>query len=343
MNLRPLLETLRVEANLPALAGFIANRDSILAANACGLRRADQPNDLLTLADYFQIGSNAKAMFAHACATLIAEGKLTWSITPADCFPNLKATMLPAYRRVTLEMLLTHHAGLPPYTDTDDPDFILPDFTSLPPEQHLACFAAHLLQHIAPASNAPARYSNAGYSLAAAMAERVSGAGWQTLLRQRVFDPLGIQAYAGYEHPARILPNQPWGHLPNPQGGFDPQPPTEPLIPPYLAPAGDVCLPPLAYARFLQIHLQLIQDPPPAFAPLHHTATAGIGAGWGVNPLRGLESLGLFSLHAGSTGNFFVIAALSHQHNLAFALLTNAGASQLTSALKRLLSAWFHL
>jgi len=42
MNLRPLLETLRVEANLPALAGFIANRDSILAANACGLRRVSR-------------------------------------------------------------------------------------------------------------------------------------------------------------------------------------------------------------------------------------------------------------------------------------------------------------
>ncbi|MEP0807470.1 MAG: serine hydrolase [Chloroflexota bacterium] len=82
MNLRPLLETLRAEANLPALAAFVASRDSILAADVTGARRADQPGDLLALADFFQIGSNAKAMLAAACATLIEEGALTWDATP---------------------------------------------------------------------------------------------------------------------------------------------------------------------------------------------------------------------------------------------------------------------
>jgi CubicO group peptidase (beta-lactamase class C family) len=308
MNLRPLLEELRAAQNLPALAGFIASRESVLVADVTGARRADQPGNLLTLADFFQIGSNAKAMLAAVCAALIDEGKLSWETTPAECFPELAAGMRPTYRRITLEMLLCHRAGLPPYTDTDDPDFILPDFADLPPQAHPARFAAFLLQHIPPAPQDAAHYSNAGYSLAAAMAERASGVDWQILLRQRIFDPLGIQAYAGREHPARILPNQPWGHLPNPQGGYDPQPPNQPLIPPCLAPAGDVCLPALAYARFLQMQLRLLQDPRPAFAPLHHRGEAGIGAGWGVNPLRGLELLGLFSLHAGSTGNFFALA-----------------------------------
>ncbi|WP_287910987.1 serine hydrolase, partial [Chloroflexus sp.] len=287
MNLRLLLETLRAEANLPALAAFVASRDSILAADVTGARRADQPGDLLTLADFFQIGSNAKAMLAAACATLIEEGALTWDATPADFFPDLAETTLPGYRRITLEMLLTHRAGLPSYTDTDDLDFILPDFADLPPQEQPTRFAAFLLQSIPPAPQDAAQYSNAGYSLAAAMAERASGVDWQTLLRQRVFDPLGIQAYAGCEHPARIFPNQPWGHLPDPQGGYTPHPPNQRLIPPCLAPAGDVCLPPLAYARFLQMQLRLLQYPRPAFAPLHHRGEAGIGAGWGVNRLRG--------------------------------------------------------
>ncbi len=341
MNLRPLLKELRAAQNLPALAGFVASRESILAADVTGARRADQPGNLLTLADFFQIGSNAKAMLAAACAALVDEGKLTWETSPAECFPDLAATTLPAYRHITLEALLTHRVGLPPYTDTDDPDFILPDFADLPPQEHPARFAAFLLQHIPPAPQDAPQYSNAGYSLAAAMAERASGVGWQTLLRQQIFDPLDIQAYAGCEHPARILPDQPWGHLPNEQGGYAPHPPNQPLIPPCLAPAGDVCLPALAYARFLQMQLRLLQDPRPAFAPLHRRGEPGIGAGWGVNRLRGLESLGVFSLHAGSTGNFFALAALSHAHQLAFCLLTNAGAPELTTALKRLLAEWF--
>ncbi len=341
MNLQLLLEQIRGEQNLPALAAFVVNHTTILAADVTGVRRAGQPGVAITLADYFQIGSNAKAMLATACATLIDAGALAWDATPADYFPEYAATMHPNYHRVTLEQLLSHRAGLPPYTDTGAADFILPAVTGLPPHAHLARFTAFLLHHIPPAPQDATHYSNAGYSLAAAIAERASGVDWSALLRQCIVEPLGIQAYTGYEHPARLSPDQPWGHLPNPQGGYDPHPPYEPLIPPCLAPAGDVCLPVLAYARFLQMQLRLLDDPRPAFAPLHHRGEAGIGAGWGINRLRGLESLGLFSLHAGSTGTFFALAALSHTHQLAFGLLTNAGAPELASALKRLLSAWF--
>src|SRR5262249_12649333 len=44
------------------------------------------------------------------------------------------------------------------------------------------------------------RYSNAGYTVAAAMAERVTGERWGDLVRTRIFEPLGMTS-AGFGWP----------------------------------------------------------------------------------------------------------------------------------------------
>ena len=55
-------------------------------------------------------------------------------------------------------------------------------------------------------------YSNVGYALAGLMAEQVTGESWETLMRRRLFEPLGM-ASAGFGSPARPgRVDQPWGH-----------------------------------------------------------------------------------------------------------------------------------
>ena len=55
-------------------------------------------------------------------------------------------------------------------------------------------------------------YSNVGYALAGLMAEQVTGESWEMLMRQRLFEPLGMDS-AGFGTPGgagRV--DQPWGH-----------------------------------------------------------------------------------------------------------------------------------
>jgi len=336
-----LLERLRTELRAPALAAIVTDSRSILAGGAVGVRRANRMESV-ELTDLFQIGSNAKAMTATVCAMLVEQGILNWDITPAAVFPDLRKTMLPEYRIMTLEMLLRHTSGISPYTDTDDSDFILPDFGTLLIESHVQHFARFLQtsRHVMSPPGEKVIYSNAGYSLAAAMAERVSGQAWRELIQDRLFHPLNIHAFVGFEHPARIAPDQPWGHILDDHGDFLPHSPEENLIPACLAPAGDMCISMPEYARFLQMQLEILRNQPSSFTPLHNYGKPGIGAGWGVNYLHGMESLGLFSVHAGSTGTFFSIAALSHEHSLGFALAVNGGLSGMTPALKEMISSW---
>ena len=55
-------------------------------------------------------------------------------------------------------------------------------------------------------------YSNLGYMVAGAMAERVSGFSWERLMHERLFAPLAMDS-AGFGPPGRIGEVvQPWGH-----------------------------------------------------------------------------------------------------------------------------------
>jgi CubicO group peptidase (beta-lactamase class C family) len=55
-------------------------------------------------------------------------------------------------------------------------------------------------------------YSNFGYMIAACMAEKVTGLSWESLMKQRLFDPLGMSS-AGFGEPdVHRSTDQPWGH-----------------------------------------------------------------------------------------------------------------------------------
>src|SRR5207248_3810584 len=55
-------------------------------------------------------------------------------------------------------------------------------------------------------------YSNAGYSIAGHMAEKVTGKSWEDLMREKIFRPLGMTT-AGFGAPGtRARNDQPRGH-----------------------------------------------------------------------------------------------------------------------------------
>jgi len=231
-------------------------------------------------------------------------------------------------------MLLRHMAGIPPYTDDEAEDFVVPDWEGVQPEQQIRFFAKWLLQERGPVNEPGTQfsYSNAGYSIAAAMAEAASGQSWEEMLQAHLFGPLGMEAVAGKGWPALQDPSQPWGHYVR-DGEIIPQHPDGNYqLESFLASAGDVSASISAYGRFLQMNLRGLQGgesflPSEALWRLHNDGRPGYGMGWGVTAMRSMEELGLFSTHGGSAGTFIMVAGISHARDRAVAVATNSGAN----------------
>lgn len=307
---------------IPGAVGIVVTHDEIVAQSAVGRRRADAAAQV-TIDDNFHIGSNSKAWTATVCATLVNEGRLTWETKPTDLWPDLSRQIRPEYAEITLEMLLRHTAGIPPYTADEELEDV-PALYGSATEQRVA-FAQWLLQEQAAVMQPGTEmsYSNAGYGIAAALAEAASGQAWETMLEIYLCTPLGIQLGIGW--PALRDSEQPWGHRVE-NGTPVPHPPDDEYrLPPILASAGDLHIAMPHYAHFLQMNLAALQDkatllPASDLQFLHNNRQAGYGLGWGVQQFG---DLGLFSVHSGSAGTFFCLAAVAQEIDRAVALAVN--------------------
>jgi len=318
-SLQRILNDALTRHQLPGIAGTIIHSNSIETAVA-GVRRLGSPNRIAAN-DLFHLGSNTKAITATIIARLVENGQLTWESTPLSVFPELADSIQTEYRDITLAQILSHRAGIPSFSTVEE-FLTLPDFVGTPLQQRRA-FTAWLL-HRAPAT-APGTYlySNAGYGVAAAMAERVAGESWESMLGSRLLSPLGINGEVGW--PAAGDPDQPWGHWLE-DGLLRPHDPhDEYQLPSIIAPAGDVSMSIGDYARFVQLHLRGLRGRAELLSAATfrrlHTPTGYYAFGWAVVSVDGVAS----SSHDGSAGTFYVLVVIQPSRDLAVAVVTNAG------------------
>ncbi len=320
--LKPILE----DSGFPALAAGAAKKGKLVAAGAVGLRMVGA-DAAATVDDKFHIGSCTKAMTATVAAMVVESGKLKWDSTIAAVFPERREKMNEAFREVTLEMLLTHRAGL-----AHDGSYYGKSGAPVT-EQRLAYMDSIL-------SKAPAfqmdtfNYSNAGYIIAGAMLERVTGKPWEELMREKLFKPLGMST-AGFGVAATDRrADQPWGHVLK-DGKF---------VPRYgdnhraLGPAGTVHCSIKDYLKFAALHTSMGTRPVGLVSrssceKLHEPAKNNYAMGWGVVE-RGWAR-GKALTHAGSnTMNYFVVWA-APETDFALAAATNAAGDKAPSVLDR--------
>ena len=123
--------------------------------------------------------------------------------------------------------------------DTDAKDFkSIPRLSGTPTERR-AAFTASVLSGKPAGPIAKGMYSNGGYAIAGAIAERIGGESWESLVRARIFKPLGLTgAFAWGDSPDL---KKPWGHYET-RGGARPVDPRDPdeRLPPIIWPAGSV-------------------------------------------------------------------------------------------------------
>jgi D-alanyl-D-alanine carboxypeptidase len=326
-SISAILEREVQEHHLAGMAAIVVRADSVAGIGSAGVRRQGQSAHV-GVHDLFHLGSNTKAITATMIARLIEAGKLSWTTTPLDAFPEMKDSIHPALKSITLEQLLSHHAGIPPYTDTDDKEFkALPKLRGSAAEQRMK-FAEWVLRHepvVAPGTKGV--YSNADYAIAAAMAERVTGSSWEMLMASQVFEPLGIHAI--FEWPAQSDSNQPWGHMET-KKGLQPQNPTkrDERLPPFLLPAGGIAMSMSDYGKFLQEHLKGLEGKPGKLLSattvkrLHTSPLQDkFALGWGIQLVDGVPS----SVHNGSAGTFYAVVAVQPSRDTAIAVVANSG------------------
>lgn len=314
------LQEARARYHLPGMAAMVLHGAGPALISATGVRKLGG-HDPLQPGDRFHLGSNMKAMTATMLATLVEEGTLQWNSRPLDLFPELAGQVDPAHEAITLAQLLQHRAGIEPLVDFSQ----VPALSGTPMEQRAEGTA--LLLSLPPAAPVDSfLYSNGGYGIAAAMAERATGMPWETLMQERVFAPLGMTVEFGW--PAATDPAQPWGHEETSDGyrTYSPNRSPDPRrMPTAIAPAGEGSMTLADYARFVQLHLRGLRGQAglvdsATFARLH--APVGVYAmGWGELSLDGVAT----ATHEGSTGTFYATTFIQPARDLAVVVVTNAG------------------
>jgi CubicO group peptidase (beta-lactamase class C family) len=251
--------------------------------------------------------------------------------------------MAPAWRSVTLRQLLMHRAGVAPFTSPDEFETVPQAVRRGEPMAQRLAFTTWMLHQPMPGAAGAFEYSNAGYGLAAAMVERVTGRSWDTMLQERLLDRLGIAASEVRVGWPGLRGAAPWGHVDDGRA-WTPHSPTDDrivAIPAALAPAGDLAMTMSAYGRFLQLHVQGLAGTDGAVKAATiralHEPDGEYALGWGVQGPPGRT----MHFHEGSVGTFHVVALLDPRRGVAVATVTNAGGEDAadrirTAALKSL-------
>ena len=350
-TLSALLEQTMRDHDIPGIAVALFDSDTIVIKEAMGKRRLGGEEDI-RLDDRFHVGSNTKAMTATMIASLVEDGSLSWEATPMDIFPELAESIHEASKAITLRQLLTHRAGVQPFTDDREFDSV-PKLSGTPLQQRYQCTEYLLTSKPFKTPGEAFEYSNAGYSIATAMAERVTGKPWQELIGLRLFDKLGLDA--GFGWPALSDPNQPWGHVYEGQlegsleewqerksGKLQPHPPTDSYkIRPATAPAGDVNLSIIDFAKFVQMHLRGCRGTQTVLkaetVQSMHKDVQGYALGWCVTKKGEI----IVSSHNGSAGTFYSQAVLFPLRDFGIVVACNAGHMNAWEGCEKLVQALF--
>jgi CubicO group peptidase (beta-lactamase class C family) len=331
-NIDDVLNSVRKEHDLPAVAGAVINKGQIIYG-AVGVRKAGDETPV-TRDDPFHLGSCTKSMTATLAGMLVEEGKLKWESTLAEMLPDLAERMQEVYRPVTLEQLLAHRAGLWPNTGllvgaklrllvgADKPDGSLR-------EQRMK-FVERILQDdpVHPPGTQFA-YSNSGFITAGAILERLTDMAWEDLMRKRIFEPLEITTagFGAMGTPGEI--DAPWQH----QIVLGFRVPVEPSAmadnPPLLGPAGTVHCSVGDWAKYILDHLRgesgqgkLLKAE--TYQRLHTPAPGeNYVGGWVI--LERKWGGGKVIFHNGSNTVNYAVAWLAPLRDAAFLAMTNQG------------------
>lgn len=252
--IKKVIEEAQKKFNVPAVTVNIMDSNQILYSVYNGVR-VTGTSEYVTEEDYFHIGSCSKIVLAYIAANLVEENAIDWDTKFFDLYPEFKTESREEYYDITLEDLLTWTAGIQPYTSGEEAYPELPDSNN----QKLA-FAQYLLQLEPSANRNDAErfeylYSNASYSIANVMLEKVSGLSYEDLLDKYIVKALDLELFIGW--PYQINKDQPWGHFQHTDKSLEIiGPDVDYALNPLINAAGNLSMKSEDFAKFIQFYMR---------------------------------------------------------------------------------------
>jgi CubicO group peptidase (beta-lactamase class C family) len=323
--LTAILDEIRTQHDVPALAAAVVNSDGPVAVAAVGVRKRGTRVPV-TPDDQFHLGSNTKAMTGTLLGFYVEKGDLDYNMTLDWLFPDMAELMSPRMKQITLAHLLTHRAGFPHDIDGG--------WGSIPPRGSLRDQRREVLKRALALKldfepGTKYQYSNLGYVLAGHAAEIAGNASWEDQLTEKLFKPLGMTTagFGGMGTLGQI--DQPYQHR------ADGSPLEKSPIrdnAPVMGPAGTVHCSLPDWSRFASLHLrrgrgqpQLLR--PETFQKLHTFSEDrpyyALG-GWLGNPLSRRVN-GLVLAHDGTNTHNHASIWLAPERHFGILVACNQG------------------
>lgn len=151
----------------------------------------------------FRLGSITKQFTATLVMQMVEKGQIDLN---APISRYLSDYPKPNGDRITIRELLNHTSGIPGYTEL--PDFGAKAREPSKPEEFVKTFASLQLL-FEPGSRFS--YSNSGYFVLGVILEKVAGKPYEDLLRERIFEPLGMKE-SGYDTTSALIQKRAAGY-----------------------------------------------------------------------------------------------------------------------------------
>ena len=207
-NLAKIVNYIRINEGLPALAATLVHNGEIVEMAATGSRKINS-NVAVTLDDKWHLGSLTKSMTSTLAAILVKQGTIKWSTTISDVYPELLGVMNSQYENIRFDQLLSHTSGMRP----DIPTLNSYQNSSLDIESQRQKMVEEALVLSPEVEKGTFLYSNLGYMVAGAMMERITSTSWEVLLENNLFTRLAMtNSDFGIPDVENNL-SQPVGHL----------------------------------------------------------------------------------------------------------------------------------
>jgi CubicO group peptidase (beta-lactamase class C family) len=260
-DLGPRLAAFAQEWKVPGMTAALISRGRIVAIGAAGTRRLgwDAP---IGIHDRFHIGSSTKALTATVAAALVDRGLIRFDTTLAEAFPGVQF----GDRRtaaVTLAQLLCMAGGFAAEQGKEQHEVFallfqvqnLNDIDEMAakdlPAMRRQVAERWLTRPLAHQPGSTMAYANIGFLIAGSMCERAAGRSWEELVRELVYQPLGMTS-GGFGPAASMgAVDAAWGHLADDDGKLVAVPPgPSGDLPAVLGPAGLVHCSVVDFARW---------------------------------------------------------------------------------------------
>jgi len=319
------LEEQRQTLHIPGMAIAIVKDDEIILAQGFGVSDVEAET-LVTEETIFAIGSTTKAFTSTLVGMLVDEGKMDWDDPVTDYLPyfTLDIDSEDETAQVTIRDVLSHRTG---FTRMG----LLFGSGEIPREEIL-------LDATAAEPFAPFReqfyYSNVIYMSAGIAAGVAAESDWDTLIDERILEPLGMDSTTTSIIQAQEDPRLALGYIWDEDLQAYKHKPMRNVD--NIAPAGSINSNVMDMAQWLRLQLgdgeyegqRLISE-----ASLHETWTSQIeiaegtdyGLGWMIQEWEGQPVI----QHGGNVDGFTAEVAMLPESDLGFVLLTNASASPL--------------